>query len=297
MAHSVRLSRRARVSIPALLVLSLAAGCADLTTPWTAPEVALLGAQPKLLGLDRQSFLVNLGVTNPNDRALPIKGLSYRVQVEGQDLAEGTSELARLIPAGGTERVDVEVNSNLLGLMPSLPGLLLTKNKLAWTVSGIAYLDVGGVRLPVPYRHSGTIAPAALISDLICRTSSPRGPARLRHLAPRHPLARVAGGDIARSLAGSGTAARDRPRRTRLRGRAEGPDPAACTVDNTAGAGCLLRSAQPAVVRVPSARACDGGPIRHGHQPLGRAPDPSPELRAVASDLGRTDGHRGRRRR
>lgn len=164
MAHSVRLSRRARVCIPALLVLSLAAGCAGLTASWTAPEVALLGAQPKLLGLDRQSFLVNLGVTNPNDRALPIKGLSYRVQVEGQDLAEGTSELARLIPAGGTEQVDVEFNSNLLGLMPSLPGLLLTKDKLAWTVSGIAYLDAGGVRLPVPYRHSGTIAPAALVS-------------------------------------------------------------------------------------------------------------------------------------
>ncbi|RKT45335.1 LEA type 2 family protein [Thiocapsa rosea] len=164
MAHSFRLSGFAPVSILALLVLQLLAGCASLTAPWTAPEVALLGAQPKLLGLDRQSFLVNLGVTNPNDRALPIKGLSYRVVVEGQELAEGSSELARLIPAGGTERVDVEVNSNLLGLMPTLPGLLLTKDTLAWTVSGIAYVDAGGVRLPVPYRHSGTLAPAALVS-------------------------------------------------------------------------------------------------------------------------------------
>jgi LEA14-like dessication related protein len=165
MAYSVRLSRRALFGSPVLLVLYLAAGCAGLTAPWTAPEVALLGAQPKLLGLDRQSFLVNLGVTNPNDRALPIKALSYRVQVEGQDLAEGSSELARLIPAGATEQVDVEVNSNLLGLMPSLPGLLLTRDTLAWTVSGIAYVDAGGVRLPVPYRHSGTIAPGALLSS------------------------------------------------------------------------------------------------------------------------------------
>lgn len=164
MACCVRLSRRALFGIPVLLVLHLAAGCAGLTAPWTAPEVVLLGAQPKLLGVDRQSFLVNLGVTNPNDRALPIKGLSYRVVVEGQELAEGSSELARLIPAGGTEQVDVEVNSNLLGLMPSLPGLLLTKDRLAWTVSGIADVDAGGVRLPVPYRHSGTIAPAALVS-------------------------------------------------------------------------------------------------------------------------------------
>jgi LEA14-like dessication related protein len=166
MAHSVRLSWRALFGIPALLVLYLAAGCAALTAPWTAPEVALLGARAKLLGLDRQSFLVNLGVTNPNDRALPIKALSYRVQVEGQDLAEGSSELARLIPAGGTEQVDVEVNSNLLAVMPSLPRLLLTEDTLAWTVSGIAYVDAGGVRLPVPYRHSGTIAPAAFVSGM-----------------------------------------------------------------------------------------------------------------------------------
>jgi LEA14-like dessication related protein len=163
-AYSFRPSGLAQVGIPTLLLLSLAVGCAGLTAPWTAPEVALLGVQPTLVGLDRQSFLVNLGVKNPNDRALPIKGLSYRVQVEGQDLAEGSSELARLIPAGGTEQVDVEVNSNLLGLMPSLPGLLLTRDTLAWTVSGIAYVDAGGVRLPVPYRHSGSISPAALSS-------------------------------------------------------------------------------------------------------------------------------------
>lgn len=167
MAHCVRLSRQALLGIPALLVLYFAAGCAGLTASWTAPEVALLGAQPKLLGLDRQSFLVTLGVTNPNDRALPIKGLSYRVQVEGQDLAEGSSALARLIPAGATEQVDVEVGSNLLGLMPSLPQLLLTKAELAWTVSGIAYVEVAGVRLPLPYRHSGTIAPKALLSGAL----------------------------------------------------------------------------------------------------------------------------------
>ncbi|UHD15197.1 LEA type 2 family protein [Thiocapsa bogorovii] len=164
MDHSLRLPWCALFGSPVLLVVYLAAGCAGLTASWTAPEVALLGVQPKLVGLDRQSFLVNLGVTNPNDRALPIKALSYRVQVEGQDLADGASELARLIPAGGTEQVDVEVNSNLLGLMPSLPGLLLAKDTLAWTVSGIAYVDAGGVRLPVPYRRSGTIAPGDLLS-------------------------------------------------------------------------------------------------------------------------------------
>jgi LEA14-like dessication related protein len=163
MVHPIRLPGLTLL----LCAIALLAGCSTLTAPWTAPEVVLLGAQPKLVGLDRQSFLVNLAVKNPNERTLPIKGLSYRILVEGQELAEGASALARLIPAGATEQVDVEVGSNLLALMPTLPQLLLTKDELGWTVSGIAYVEVAGVRLPLPYRHSGTIAPKALLSGAL----------------------------------------------------------------------------------------------------------------------------------
>jgi LEA14-like dessication related protein len=148
------------------VVLQLLAGCATLTVPWTAPEVELVGAQPRLLSLDRQSFLVNLRVKNPNDRTLPIKGLTYRVKVEGRELAEGSSELERLIPAGGVEQVDVEVASNLLALMPELPQLLLTKDKLDWSVSGTAFAEAGGLRIPLPFRQSGQIEPRALLAGV-----------------------------------------------------------------------------------------------------------------------------------
>ncbi len=139
-------------------------GCATLTAPWTAPEVELLGAQPRLLGLAGQSFLVNLQVKNPNDRTLPIKALSYRVLVEGHQLAEGDTALERLIPPGGLERVDLEVRTNLLTLLPELPQRLLTQDRLDWTVSGIAYAELGGVRVPLPYRRSGQLEPKALIA-------------------------------------------------------------------------------------------------------------------------------------
>lgn len=144
--------------------LTFLVGCTTLTAPWTAPEVELLGAQPRLLGLAGQSFIVNLRVKNPNDRTLPIKALSYRVLVEGHQLAEGDTALERLIPPGGMERVDLEVRTDLLTLLPELPRRLLTQDQLDWTVSGIAYAELAGVRVPLPYRRSGQIDPKALIA-------------------------------------------------------------------------------------------------------------------------------------
>ncbi len=163
MLHSARLSGLA----PSLLALCLLAGCATLSAPWMAPEVALIGVQPRILGVDRQAFLVNLSVKNPNDRALPIKGLSYRVLLEGQPLAEGSSRLAHTIQPGNTEQVDLEVSSNLLALMPALPQWLLNGKALSWTVSGIADVDAAGLRVPLPFRYSGEIDPAALIAGLL----------------------------------------------------------------------------------------------------------------------------------
>ncbi|MCG6897884.1 MAG: LEA type 2 family protein [Thiocapsa sp.] len=143
------------------------AGCAGMAASWKAPEVELVGLQPKRIGVDRQSFLLHLRVKNPNDRALPVRGLSYRVLVQGHALAEGSSELARLIPPGGTEEVDVAVRSNLLDLLPELPHLLLNKDPLDWTVSGTAFAEVNGLSIPLPYRYSGQIELSAWTGSLL----------------------------------------------------------------------------------------------------------------------------------
>lgn len=138
------------------------AGCAGMGAAWQAPEVELVGIQPRQIALERQSVVLRLRLTNPNDRALPVKGLTYRVLLEGRELAEGSSELARLIPPGGREEVELEVRSDLLALLPDLPRLLLTEDALDWTVSGTALAQVGGVRVPLPYRYGGRIEPGAL---------------------------------------------------------------------------------------------------------------------------------------
>jgi LEA14-like dessication related protein len=145
--------------------LLLLAGCASVTESWETPEVALVGLQPKALGLERQSFIARLRIRNPNDRTLPVKRMSYRLSLEGNEIANGAGELDRQIPAFGEETVDVEVNSNLLDLLPKLPLLALQNDPLEWTISGTVGV-LGGV-LSLPYRYSGEIDPRELMSVLM----------------------------------------------------------------------------------------------------------------------------------
>lgn len=153
-----------------LLLFALAAllgGCSSLTQSWKAPEVELLGLQPKTMTLTQQVLIARLKLRNPNDRTLPIKAMTYRLSLEGQELAEGAGELDRQIPAHGEATVDVDVVGNLLSVTQQLP-LLLGKNRpLDWTVTGTA--SIAGGLLTLPYRYSGQVDAQDLISRAAAR--------------------------------------------------------------------------------------------------------------------------------
>ena len=152
------------LGIIAILVLTgfLLAGCAGLTKSWKAPEVTLVGLQPRELGLTRQVFIATLEVKNPNDRTLPIRAMSYRLSLEGQELAEGGGALDRQIPAFGETTLEVEVIGSLLDLVQQLPALVLKERPLDWNLSGMVTLADGLVILP--YRYSGKVDARALMA-------------------------------------------------------------------------------------------------------------------------------------
>jgi hypothetical protein len=150
----------------------LLAGCASLTKPWQSPEVSLVGLQPKELSLARQVFVATLAVRNPNDRTLPIKAMTYRLKLDGQELAEGGGALDRQIPAFGESTVDVEVVGSLLGLAQYLPALAVRQGPLDWTVSGTATIADGFLTLP--YRYSGQVDPQELLSQAARATGTLR---------------------------------------------------------------------------------------------------------------------------
>ncbi len=147
------------------LAVSGLAGCGGLTKPWIAPEVSLTGLRVKEAALDRQTLTLTLAVRNPNDRTLPIKAMTYRLKLEGQEVAQGGGALDRQIPAFGESMVDVDVTGSLFGLVGRLPALALKNAPLDWQISGTATLAGGLITLP--YRYSGQIDAQKLLADAL----------------------------------------------------------------------------------------------------------------------------------
>ena len=61
-------------------------------------------------------------VQNPNDRALPVKGIYYTLDVAGQEFAHGVSGASFVVPALGEAEFDMNVTANMAGALIKLLG-------------------------------------------------------------------------------------------------------------------------------------------------------------------------------
>jgi LEA14-like dessication related protein len=136
-----------------------------VTKPWTAPEVSLVDIRLGQVTTEQQTFVLRLNVKNPNDRTLPIKGASYNLEIEDHEIASGTSSLEKQIPAYDSGVVDVLVNINMMELIRGFPELSVTGGKWDYRVSGV--IKVAGGYIPLPFRYSGEIDAAQIISGLM----------------------------------------------------------------------------------------------------------------------------------
>jgi LEA14-like dessication related protein len=153
--------RPCRSLIPLLLLLLT--GCAAVVEQWKPPQVVLAGISPQAIGLDRQSFVVRLRVKNPNDRPLPIEALTYRLAIEGTEIARGDTALGQEIPAFGKAMVDLKVNSNLLAVLPAISMAAATQERLHWTIAGT--VSIAGGLVALPYWYSGAVDTRSLIEQ------------------------------------------------------------------------------------------------------------------------------------
>jgi LEA14-like dessication related protein len=108
------------------LILSLAlpalAACASLVPRLETPTLSVVNVELLESDLWEQRIKVRMRVQNPNDRALPIKGLSYALDVAGQELAHGVSGDSFTVPALGEAEFDMNVTANMAGALVKLLG-------------------------------------------------------------------------------------------------------------------------------------------------------------------------------
>ncbi|MCZ8132523.1 MAG: LEA type 2 family protein [Steroidobacteraceae bacterium] len=146
--------------VPALFAVAAlgAAGCAGLVPKLETPQLSVIGVEVLDAQLLEQRFSVRMRVRNPNDRDLPIRGLSYTMQVAGQDFGRGMTAKAFTVPALGEAEFDMIVTTNLAGsLLRILPQLERNPESIEYRLEGRVNTDLGLVR-SIPFVEKGRLS-------------------------------------------------------------------------------------------------------------------------------------------
>ena len=158
MARVSRLS--AAAPLAALLVAAgalLAAGCASLVPKLETPKLEVVGVELLDAQFTQQRFNVTMRVQNPNDRELPIRGLSYSMQLAGEQFGTGQSDKAFTVPALGEAEFTMTVTTNLAtSLLKILPKLERSPEALDYRLQGKVETDWTFLRT-IPFDETGKL--------------------------------------------------------------------------------------------------------------------------------------------
>lgn len=146
-----------RAFLLAAVALALA-GCAGLPIGLEAPKVSLADITLTGGGLVEQRFRLTLRMHNPNDRDIAIEGLTFAVELNGAEFAQGASNRPVVLGRLSDTLVEVEGVSNLSILLkqarrfkPGAEG----RETLPYQLHGKL---VGGPFGDVPFDRKGEIA-------------------------------------------------------------------------------------------------------------------------------------------
>jgi LEA14-like dessication related protein len=96
--------------LAAVLMVAALTGCAYARLE--KPKLEVVDVQLLKGDLLQQQLKVRMRVRNPNDRQLPVAGITYELAVAGESFAHGESERDFMVPALGSAEFDVNVTAN-----------------------------------------------------------------------------------------------------------------------------------------------------------------------------------------
>lgn len=97
-----------------LTLVTVVSACAQFSQSLQKPNIALENITLANDNLLAPRFKLSIRISNPNGIALPIKGMSYAVNIQGVDLFDGVTNQIPNIPAYSDTVIDLELGTNIL---------------------------------------------------------------------------------------------------------------------------------------------------------------------------------------
>ena len=145
-------------ALPGIAVLAVLAGCATTAELVDPPKVSLRNVELTAIDVSGQTFVLDFDVTNPNPFPLPIRGVRYGVDLDGQRFASGETTGAFTVPAGSDGAFAISVDVDLLRTAPRLMFIVRegVRREIPYALEGRFDIDLP-FAAPVHFSTAGTI--------------------------------------------------------------------------------------------------------------------------------------------
>ncbi len=137
-------------------LLLVVAGCSRFSGRFEQPKLQLIGLRVLDARMMAQRTALTFRVLNPNEQALPIVGMYYELELEGDEFASGVSNQAVTIPAYGEAEVTVEVSTSLWQIIRQFAGMMKNrKQSFHYHITGHLRVDLPLVgKVPIDTKGS-----------------------------------------------------------------------------------------------------------------------------------------------
>jgi LEA14-like dessication related protein len=146
-------------SIALAFVVTLLTGCSALVPHLETPKLSVVNVELTKTELWEQRMKVRLRVQNPNARALPVQGLTAKLEVAGEELATGVTAASFEVPALGEAEFDMDMTAHMAAAVIKLLGRRgdAMRDEIAYKVTGKLSLSSGLLR-SIPFEETGSFS-------------------------------------------------------------------------------------------------------------------------------------------
>ena len=141
--------------LAAAAVCLLLGACSSMLPRIEAPQLQVVKIDVLKSDFLQQELRVRMRVDNPNDRVLPVRGITYEMEVAGEPFAHGESDKNFEVPALGSTEFDVSVTANMASALLKLASKGGKLDAVEYRMVGKVSLSSGLIR-SVPFEKKGT---------------------------------------------------------------------------------------------------------------------------------------------